>query len=148
MEKGYFSEKLAKNKLVVMNKWKEIKLQPEAKGTDVFGALVLASILFEKECKTKMLITLSDLRNSKDIDMENVPVVDANIMSKVEARGLVADLKDVKVWALGVSTTKKSYQYWNSLKEFWGQYFQKTGANLISFTVERKWDQGIKGEIQ
>jgi len=148
MEKGYFSEKLAKNKLAVMNKWKEIKLQPEAKGTDVFGALILASILFEKKCGTKILITLSDLRNSKDIDVENVPVVDANSMSKVEARGLVADLKDVKVWALGVSTTKKSYQYWNSLKEFWGKYFQKTGANLISFTVERKWDQGIKGEMQ
>jgi hypothetical protein len=146
MEKGYFSEKLAKNKLVVMNKWKEIKLQPEAKGTDVFGALVLASILFEKECKTKMLITLSDLRNSKDVDMENVPVVDANIMSKVEARGLVADLKEVKVWAVGVSTTRKSYQYWNSLKDFWTQYFQKTGANLISFSVERNWEQLQEGE--
>lgn len=139
-EKGYFSEKLAKEKLAVLNKWKQVKLEPKTKSTDIFGAMILSSILFGDECRNKKLIILSDLRNSTGINMEALPQIESGLMQEVEKMGIVADLRNVEVWALGVSTTKKTYQYWNSLKAFWTNYFEISGANLISYSVERKWN--------
>lgn len=140
-EKGYFSEKLAKDKLAVLNEWKQVKLEPNTKSTDIFGALILSSILFGDECKKKKLIILSDLRNSIGINMEDMPQIMPGLMQVVEKKGIIADLKGVEVWALGVSTTKKTYQYWNSMKTFWVKYFEKSGASLFSFSIERKWDK-------
>lgn len=139
-EKGYFSEKMAKEKLSIFRTWEQIKLEPKSKTTDVFGALVLSSMLFEKESMQKKLIILSDLRNSSLIDLESMQSIPENILQKIERKEMIADLKTVKVWALGVSTTNKSFQYWSSLKAFWQRYFEKSGAALVSFSVERNWE--------
>jgi len=139
-EKGYFSEKLAKEKLAILNKWNQVKLEPNTKSTDIFGALILSSILFGEESCDKKLIILSDLRNSTNINMEAMLQVKPSLMQEVENKALIADLRDVEVWALGVSTTRKTYQYWNSLKIFWKNYFEISKAFLISFSVERKWN--------
>jgi len=136
-EKGYFSEKTAKEKLLMMKNWDELKLEPSSKATDVFGALILASLMFEKECGQKNLIILSDMRNTNLIDMESAQVIHEGFIREIEQRVLIASLKGVKVWALGVSTTNKPFQYWSSLKAFWQLYFEKAGAALVSFSFER-----------
>lgn len=140
-EKGYFSENLAKEKLSLINKWNEIEMNPISKRTDIFGALMLASLLFESETGNKQLIILSDLRNSNGINMETPSLIDMKIMEETEKRGFIANLEGVDVLAFGVSTTNKSFQYWNSLKTFWVEYMKKSGAHLVSFSIERKWDE-------
>jgi hypothetical protein len=143
-EKGYFSEKLAKEKLDLLNSWKQIKLEPKAKGTDIFGALIYSSLLFENEACQKKLLILSDMRNTTNLDLESPAIVDEKQIQNIEAKGLIANLRSVEVWALGVGTISETYQYWNSLKAFWTKYFEKAGAHLVSYSAERRWDGQLK----
>jgi len=141
---GYFSEKSAREKLSVINVWKNLKLEAKAKATDVFGALIYASLLFDKERGQKKLIILSDLRNTTEIDLETPQIISEKAFQLAEAKGLIADLRGVEVWAIGVSTINKPFQYWNSLKGFWTEYFEKAGAHLVSYSAERRWDGQLK----
>ena len=141
---GYFSEKSAREKLVVINAWKNLKLEAKAKATDVFGALIYASLLFDKEQGRRKLIILSDLRNTTPIDLETPQIISEKAFQFSETNGLIAELRGVEVWAIGVSTINKSFQYWNSLKAFWTKYFEKAGAHLVSYSAERRWDGQLK----
>jgi hypothetical protein len=142
--RGYFSEKNAREKLLVINAWKKLKLEAKAKGTDVFGALIYASLLFDKEQGQRKLIILSDLRNTTEIDFETPQIISEKAFRAVEEKGLIAELRGVEVWAIGVSTINKPFLYWNSLKEFWIKYFEKAGAHLVSYSAERRWDSKTK----
>ena len=87
----------------------------------------------------KVLIILSDMRNCSEIinfePPDQIPVEKA--LQQVEQAGLIPDLKKVKVFCLGVHTAGKSPVYWQSLKAFWTQYFEKAGVEKLVFKMER-----------
>lgn len=139
-EVGYFSEKSAKDKLSIMNDWKKVNVQANAKATDIFGALQLAMLLFEKETMRKRLIVLSDMRNTVMLDLETPQIINEKAIFEAEKRSLIANVSGVEVWVIGVSTVNKSFPYWNSLRCFWTKYFEKAGARLMAFSTERSID--------
>jgi len=148
-ERGVFNEKEAKAKLSLIKCWE--KLKPEKanfKRTDIFGSLVLASNLFtDKDGITKIIIILSDMREcGREFDLEKPASIDIKILEKIKDSGLIPSLKGVKIWVLGVHSSGKTEVYWKTLKEFWLRYFEQAGANIISYSMDRRWnnEQGIK----
>jgi phosphate/sulfate permease len=139
-EKGVFGERLARAKLDLIDRWKKVNIESIAKETDIIGALNLASIMLNAEQGGKKLIILSDMRNTKYVNLENPSVIKYGLLMEVEKQGLIPDLKDVKVRALGVSSCGKNLKYWTSLKRFWEEFFKKAGANLQAFSIERRWE--------
>ena len=137
--KGASGEGLAKDKLVLIKKWHALDLKPNAKGTDIFGAIILSSMRFENNQSEKVLVILSDMRNcSRILDIESPDRIAVDkALNKVENAGLIPDLKKVKVSCLGVHSSGKTPVYWQSLKDFWTQYFQKAGAAKLVFTMGR-----------
>jgi hypothetical protein len=140
MEEGVFGEKTAKTKLALIEEWEKKDIKPIAKGTDIFGALNLASMFLNGDKGEKKLIILSDMRSTTYINLETLTIIDEAIINKVEKAGLIPNLRGVKIWALGVTACGKDMKYWLSLKKFWESFFKKSGANLQSFSIERKWN--------
>jgi hypothetical protein len=140
MEEGVFGEKIAKAKLALIEEWKKKDIKPVSEGTDIFGALNLASMFLNGDKGGKKLIILSDMRSTTYINLEVLSTIDDTIINKAEKEVLIPNLKGVKVWALGVTACGKDMRYWLSLKKFWESFFKKSGACLQSFTIERKWN--------
>jgi hypothetical protein len=140
IEEGIFGEKLAKAKLSLIERWKNIEIEPKADETDIFGALNVASMLLGEDSGEKKLIMLTDMRNSQRFDLESPANIEKNLVDEVEKAGLIPDLKGVKVWALGVSSCGKDMRYWISLKRFWKEFFKKSGAILQSYSIDRQWN--------
>ena len=141
-EPGLFGEGLARDKLRLSNKWKAFELEPDANGTDIFGAISLVAVLFSADASDKHMVILSDMRQSTYVfDLEGRDHVDAeNLVSEVEQKGFIPRLEGVKVWCLGVDTAEKSHNYWQGLRDFWRTYFDKAGATLEMFSVERRFN--------
>ena len=47
------------------------------------------------------------------------------------------DLHGVEVYALGVDGAGKDMRYWQTLRDFWTEYFKRTGAILKTYSVLR-----------
>lgn len=141
-DKGVFNEKLAQAKVNFINAWKKISLNPNAQHTDIFGAINLASNLLGGQDRTeKKLIIISDMREcGRQFNLEKPRRIDASILTKVKDSGLIPSLKGVKVWILGVHSSGKTEVYWNTLKEFWLRYFNQAGAQIINYSIDRRWN--------
>jgi hypothetical protein len=142
--KGAFGERLAKEKLVLLKKWKSLALkQPPANATDLFGAINLAAMMFSTSKDQKNLIIIGDMRQcneSHNFETRNKVDLDQTL-TKVEEAGLIPDLEGVRVCCLGVHTNGKTPGYWQSLKRFWEAYFRKAGVGVkaFSFSMERRF---------
>jgi len=103
-----------------------------AKGTDIFGAALLAEKIFSNYNKeNKVLIILSDmLQCSKEADFEKIiPQTDSEaneIINILKADKKLPDLNGAKIYAVGVNAPKLS-NYIN-LQEFWVTYFKECKA--------------------
>jgi hypothetical protein len=53
-------------------------------------------------------------------------------------KDLIPELKNVRVYVLGVDGTGRSITYWKSLRAFWMGYFQATGATVMNYSVLRE----------
>jgi hypothetical protein len=139
---GYFNEKLQAGKQHLINEWRNISkdLRPDAKASDIFGAIALAAYSLQVERNnSKVLILLSDMRHCNDkVDLERMTVIDEALINKVEKKILIPDLTGVKVYVIGAHTIGKDPRYYESLKQFWQQYFKRSGADLKLFTYERR----------
>lgn len=136
---GAFREKLGRARQKMIENLNGLKLSPEYDETDIFGALFYAAINFQGRSGTKTLIVFSDMRNSVGINIEDLPVIGDEVIRKVEKEGLIPDLTGVRVYCLGISPCGKSLKYWQSLERFWRRYFEKAGAELVCFSIERKF---------
>lgn len=137
---GYFQEKLAAARGQLMHAWHEHarKLSPNAKHTCLFGALRLASQVFQENGRRNVLVIFSDMRQDTGaLDLESTDLVSGGAMSAVEKQKLLPDLHGVEVYALGVDAAGKTKAYWESLRAFWTAYFKKAGADLREYTVFR-----------
>jgi len=139
--KGAFGENLAREKLLLLNQWNKINLKATAKGTDIFGAVMLAAIGFSPAEPKKNLIIFSDMRQcARGFDIETPAKIHSEmVMKKVEAAGLIPPLNGVTVKCLGVQSSEKTPAYWMGLRDFWTRYFTKAQGKLTIFSLERRF---------
>lgn len=137
-EKGTFGEVIAKQKMAILRQWKSLNISPNAKATDIFGAISLSAILFSQD-KNKRLLIFSDMRHcTSGIDMEEPDRINAQ-KTFADAKKLgLPDLEGVRVYCLGVSSAGKPPSYWMSLKEFWSSYFANAKVRELKFSMERR----------
>jgi hypothetical protein len=140
---GYFGERLqhARNQLVQEWQHRSARLEPRFPHTDILGALLLASQIFDEhhDGGTRELILFSDMRQStSDLDLESPSVVPDFVRLQKQGKFLVTNLRGVVVYALGVDGAGKSTSYWHSLREFWVQYLRGAGADLACYSVLRE----------
>jgi hypothetical protein len=146
---GYFGERLksARTQLVRVWKTRSVKLRPIFRQTDILGALMLTHELFDQQGKAnrKVLIIFSDMRQqTRELDLESpstVPSFDRVGTRKTKIG--IANLGGVHVHALGVDGAGKSLSYWQSLRDFWTEYFRASSTSLESYTVLRDPTQAM-----
>lgn len=140
LNKGAFSEGVARDKLRLIQAWKKLNVKPEAQMSDIFGAISLASNLFPAK-GTKELILFSDMRQyGQGVDLETPKIINADAaLKEVLAKGSIPLLDGVRVWCLGVHSAGKTPDYWISLRAFWTAYFRRSKAvEPIIFSMERR----------
>jgi hypothetical protein len=136
-----FQDRIALAKARIADEFKHVSaIEPQFRHTDIFGAVALAAdILDGSTGSRKVLVIFSDMRHStSELDLERpaaVPVREA--LRRVEQQHLVAHLAGIEVYILGVDGAGKSVAYWNSLRDFWVEYFQRAGADLKAYSVLR-----------
>jgi len=139
---GYFGERLqaARSRLVSSFRKQASSLAPVAPKTDILGALMTASQLFQTSpSRHNILVIFSDMRSDTPaLDLEHPRIVSTSFaMKKAEKGRLLPDLHGVEVYALGIDGAGKDMAYWQTLRDFWTAYFKRTGADLKSYSVLR-----------
>ena len=78
------------------------------------------------------MILFSDMRHiTPELDLERpARITVPEALVRIERHKLLADLNGIDVYALGVHDVGKPVAYWNSLRDFWLEYFRRAGANL------------------
>jgi hypothetical protein len=121
-------------------KTRSAQLKPTFRYTDIIGALLVASQIFDQQNERgkKVMVVFSDMRHrTATLDLESHPVVPSFPHNWKRADIVVADLRGVRVYALGVDGTGRQIPYWQSLRQFWAEYFLETRADLRCFSVLR-----------
>jgi hypothetical protein len=136
---GYFGERLeaARRQLLAAWKTRSARLDPHFPGTDIFGALALASQIFDAQADAgrRVLIIFSDMReDTPEFDLESPQTVPP-FEVVTQKGGALPDLKASQVYLLGVDGAGKSMAYWQSLKAFWTEYFTRAHADLKCYSV-------------
>jgi hypothetical protein len=137
---GYFGERVNSARREMMSMWKQRSrnLQPQFPDTDIIGALFLASEIFKQTPGSQnTLVIFSDMRNSASgLDLETPSIVPS--YSAVPKKDhILAELKNVQVYTLGVDGAGKSLVYWQTLRDFWAEYFRMSGANMRVYSALR-----------
>jgi hypothetical protein len=143
-DEGYFKERLAGAREQLLRAWRQrtARLQPRAQHTDVLGALIVAAQIFQHTPRQgrRILVLYSDMRHATPgLNLESpqfIPV--KQTLAATEHRRLLADLKGVDVYALGVDGAKQEVTQWESLRQYWVAYFQKVGADLKGYSIIRE----------
>jgi hypothetical protein len=141
---GYFDERLTAARAELIRVWKlrSAKLQPSFQSTDILGALMLASQIFNQQSSggdRRTLVLFSDMRNSThELDMESPSTVSALRRPARAPNPPTVDLHQVKIHALGVDGAGETAAYWRETEIFWTNYLQESGACLKSFSALRE----------
>jgi hypothetical protein len=139
-ERGYFGERLRGARAELVRVWKSrtAHLMPSFPGTDLIGALFLASDIFQRDASAsdKLLLIFSDMENSTpELDLEHASGTDALLLF---GNALIPNLKGVDVQISGVDAAHKSIAYWQNVKNFWTKYLSRAGAKVRSYTALRE----------
>jgi hypothetical protein len=140
-DQGYFGERLAAARRQLVQAWhnRAAQLSPTSKGTDILGAIRLASELFRNGSPNsrKVLILYSDMRHvAPELNLEKPVMVPVDkTLSIVQQQNLMTDLTGVTVYVLGADADGRQVAEWESLKTFWTKYFQRAGAKLGGYLM-------------
>lgn len=142
-DEGYLHERLAAARQQLAQGWQKrsVGLVTRFQQTDLLGSLVVASQLFEARTGWRnVLVLLSDMRHeTKTLNLAKPATIPVDMMlAKAEANHLIANLSGVEVYVLGVDGSGKDVAYWNSLRQFWVEYFKKGGASLRTYSMLRE----------
>ena len=142
-DEGSFGERLARQKLEIIEKFKKLELEPSAKESDIIGAFFLSSAIFENESEEtrKRIYFLSDFQNSVGINLEKLEYIDEGIIEQFQREKLIPKLDQVQIWACGVSPGGRGIRFYRSLEVFWRNFIILTGAELVCFSIERNFDR-------
>jgi len=139
---GYFGERLKAAQLQLVRAWKarNAQLKPDFRRTDIIGALAVVSQIFSErnDSGQKVLVLFSDMRHSMpDLNLESPSVVPTFAYARKRTHIIPADLQRARMYVLGVDGSGKNLKYWESLQQFWADYFRDAGADLRCFSVLR-----------
>ena len=139
---GYFEERLTAARRALLQAWltRTKALQPSFRHTDIVGALLLASQIFQARPKgRRVLIIFSDMReNAGNLYLEGRNPENARVSLNRYAQGRdIPDLHGIEVHVLGADNAGKDMRYWQILRDFWTVYFKRTGAVLKTYSVLR-----------
>ena len=140
---GYFGERLSAARIELVRAWKahSTRLKPEFRYTDIIGALMIASQIFEEQPEPgrKTLFIFSDMRHrTPDLDLESPVTLQDFSHAPKRSSAVVIDLRGVQVYALGVDAAGRSITYWQRLHKFWIEYFRETGASVKEYSPLRE----------
>ena len=100
--------------------------------TDIFSSLLIAQKLFHNEARHKVLVLMSDMIEDyppyRFDKTDWSPATNQQILSELEAKGLIPDLSGVCVYVSGVSA--RSADLAENVGFFWQAYFQRTKADM------------------
>jgi hypothetical protein len=140
---GYFGERLAAAHQQLVRVWRTraAHLAPNAKRTDILGALLVAGQLFDEapSSNRKVLVIYSDMGQDAtpiNLDRRNGIPTGAALVD-AEKNAPVGSLKDVQVYCAGVDAAARGASDWERLHEFWRRYLASVEAHLRSYTVLR-----------
>jgi hypothetical protein len=142
-DKGYFGEKLGAARQQIIRVWHErsARLQPSSPGTDILGSLVVAGQLLQQapSAQRKVLAIFSDMREfTRHLNFETSSDISKDTaFAKVNQGKFLPNLKGVEVYILGADAVGKEVAQWDSVREFWAEYFQRQGANLRVYSMMR-----------
>jgi hypothetical protein len=139
---GFFGERLSAARSELVRSWtvRSANLEPRYRSTDIVGALLLAGQIFDQYADTskKILVIFSDMRQgTPGLDLESPMRVQSPSHSRTKENPIVADLHAAQVFALGVDGVGKPIIYWQSLRDFWAEYFRSAEADLKEYSVVR-----------
>jgi hypothetical protein len=139
---GYFGEKLTSGRQEIVGAWKArtVRLQPEFKQTDILGAVMLAGELFAEHAHSqrRTLVIYSDMEQvTKDMNLERQKHGNGRMLTDIEFRPFMVDLRDVEVFCLGVQAPNQQPSRWKEIRQFWQTYFEKANARLKNYSTFR-----------
>ena len=106
--------------------------QSQARYTDIFSSLLLAEKLFSADSRNKVLILMSDMIEDYPPyafdKMPWTPTTTPKLLSELDAKRAIPDLRGVCVYVSGVSAPTADLA--NNIGRFWEAYFRKAGADL------------------
>jgi hypothetical protein len=82
-------------------------------------------------------------QNTRELNLESSPSVWPPSLVTPQ-RSSIAELRDVKIFVLGADSAQRSIIYWQTLHEFWKNYFQSAKAHLTDYSVLRDFSSGLQ----
>jgi hypothetical protein len=143
-EAGYFGEKLALARQRLETSWKTRSrdLAPSFAGTDLFGAFLVASQIFQSAGagRRDILVVFSDMwQESREFNFGRMTKVCApEAMGKVRAQMLLANLRDADIEVLGTDSPGRTKAEWECVRDFWMKYLAEAGAKSREYSVMRE----------
>jgi len=115
-------------------------LKPSENGSDIFGFLSRAALIFADDpTGKKQLLLFSDMRHvGRGYNFEIAEGLARARLNELDAQGLIPKLQAVKAWILGAHTYGLTPAHWMKLKNFWSEYLKRSGAELIIFSPSRR----------
>ncbi|HYR88534.1 MAG TPA: hypothetical protein VE422_30925 [Terriglobia bacterium] len=133
---------IAKQRILRQIQDQRQQFTPRFKDTDLFGAIKYAGEILRDAPpgSTKSLVILSDMRNSTEpVNLEAQRRIQVGkTLADLARLKMLIPLQGVQVFVIGADANGKSTTYWDSLRDFWTEYFQRTGANLHTFAATRE----------
>jgi hypothetical protein len=144
-ENGYLDLQVKAARERILSDWNKAAKGREGKTkykkTDVLGGLSLLPYLAGLSAKnsSNILLVYSDLRHcTPDLNLESVArIPTAKLLPQLKRSGKIPTLKGYVVYLLGVDPNGKSADYFESLKDFWMKFFEESGAQVRSFSIDR-----------
>ena len=143
-EAGYFGEKLAWGRQRLETSWKTRSrdLAPSFAGTDLFGAFLVASQIFQGAGpgRRDVLVVFSDMwQETREFNFGRMTKVCApETMEQVRAQMLLANLRDADVEVLGTDSPGRTKAGWECVRDFWMKYLAEAGAKSREYSVMRE----------
>jgi hypothetical protein len=143
VDSGYFGERLTSAHRQIMQAWQHRagQLAPTAKETDILGALAVASQIFDETHRgsRKVLVIYSDMRQATpELNLEH-SVRLSNKELRYAAQSMRSqNLQGAEIDVLGADASGKDAEQWESLKQFWSDYFEQLHAELKCYSVLRQ----------
>lgn len=142
-DSGYFGEKLAAARREIVRVWRDraAHLAPTAPGTDILGSLVVAGQLLQQapDAQRRVLVLFSDMREfTRHLNFETASDIPMDAaLAKVDEGRFLANFKGVEVYVIGVDAVGQEVAEWDRVREFWTEYFRKTGGVLRTYSILR-----------
>jgi len=144
--RGVFTDDLNRARIQLASTFerKSATLAPLATSTDIFGGLWHLKALFESSQTlhaarvSRSIVIFSDMMNeTRAFPMpELLELGPEQMLERARADGLIVPLSGYRVYVRGASNEGLNPKSWNIVKTFWIGYFQRTGAELESYSVD------------